>query len=96
MSFRKVTSLEINGAPWEVGFGYPGKKAGRVHDGLCSWERKRITIQRKAKGRKRTLLGVIAHEVCHAVFPSADEQYVEHLAQSIEEAYLAMLEEENG
>lgn len=89
MSFRKIVEVVIDGNTWELGYGYPGKTKGKVNDGLCSWERRRITIQRKSKGRTRKLSDVLAHELSHAVLPSLDEAYAELLGVVIGQAHEA-------
>jgi hypothetical protein len=89
MSFRKITEVTIDGKKWELGYGYPGKTDGKVNDGICNWSRRRIVIQRRARGRLRRLADVLAHELGHAIIPSMDEDYVELLGKVIGEAYEA-------
>lgn len=84
MSFRKILSININGKRWVVGYGYPGgeKIRGkiRVHDGICNWEKRKIIIQAKNRGRSRSLAETIFHEVAHARFPDMNEDAIEELS----------------
>lgn len=95
MSFRKIVEVIIDGKKWELGYGYPGKSDGRVHDGICNWGRRRIVIHRRSKGRTRHLADVLAHELGHAVIPSMDEEYVELLGRVVGEAYKAFEEHDH-
>jgi len=84
MSFRKILSININGKRWVVGYGYPGgeKIRGkiRVHDGICNWDKRKIIIQAKNRGRSRSLAETIFHEVAHARFPDMNEDAIEELS----------------
>jgi hypothetical protein len=93
MSFQKIVEVTINGKKWEIGYGYPGKINGKVNDGLCIWSRNRIVIQRKPKGRERSIVNVLTHELSHAVIPSLDEAYAEILGEVVSEAYEAFQKE---
>jgi len=76
MSFRKVTTAMINGKRWEIGFGFTGKTAGKVDEGVASYARRRIVIRSKARGRKCSLIDGAIHELLHAAVPSLKEDVV--------------------
>jgi len=80
MKFKKIASLTINGARWSIGYGNPGKNT----DGICDYEKRRITISR---GSTRNLVDVLAHEILHARFPDLNEESVNEAAGIIDEAY---------
>ena len=81
MSFRKVTSAMINGKRWEIGFGYTGKTRGKVDEGVANYERRRIVIRRKVRGRKCSLIDGAIHELLHAAVPSLKEEIVEDFGE---------------
>ena len=81
MSFKKICTATINGHRWEVGFGYPGKEKGRVHDGQTFYDRRRIVIQRR--GRTRDLIETLCHELLHAHIEALKEETVEHFSSSM-------------
>lgn len=89
MSFKRIAKITIAGEVWELGYGFPGKRNGKVNDGLCSWERRRITIQRKSLGRSRSLAEVLAHEIAHAAMPALAEDYAEIIGDVVGKAYAA-------
>lgn len=84
MKFKKIASLNINGAKWSIGYGNPGKTDGTTNDGICDYEKRRITISR---GSARSLLNVISHEILHARFRDLTEESVDEAAGIIDEAY---------
>jgi hypothetical protein len=84
MKFKKIASITINDAKWSIGYGYPGKTDGKTNDGICDYEKRRITISR---GSTRNLLDVLAHEILHARFPDLTEESVNETAGIIDEAY---------
>lgn len=99
MSFRRIGSVIINGKRWAYGFGYPcGEKVRgkiRVHDGICSWQKRRIIIQRGVKGRERSLEETVIHEVAHAVLTSMiAEETIEELASKTYKILKRMRKEE--
>ena len=83
MSFKKICTAVINGKRWEIGFGFTGKTAGRVDDGVCRYYSRRIVLQRKAKGRKCTLIDGTVHELLHAAVPSLKEDVVNDFGELV-------------
>jgi hypothetical protein len=81
MSFRRICFATINGRRWEIGFGFPGKTKGKVDEGVANYERRRIVLRRKIKGRKCSLLDGAIHELLHAAVPSLNEEVVDDFGE---------------
>ncbi len=83
MSFKKICTAMINGKRWEIGFGFTGKTKGKVDDGVCRYHTRRIVLQRKARGRKCTLIDGAVHELLHAQEPSLNEDSVNRFGELV-------------
>jgi len=84
MKFKSLGQLEINGDKWKVGYGHPGFTNGKINDGICDYERRRIVIHR---GCTRSLLSVLAHETIHASMPFVSEEYVDTTGELISQIH---------
>jgi len=84
IGFEPITTIQINGDEWTIGYGYAGKTKGRFNDGLCVYAKKRIIINRR---RVCSLLDVLAHEIIHARVPDLSETAVNDTAELIAKAY---------
>ena len=80
MSFRKICSAMFNGKRWQIGFGYTGKTRGKMDDGICRYQSKRIIIQGKHRGRLISLEEACIHECAHAAFPMIMEEDIDAFA----------------
>ena len=94
MGFRRIMSIVIRGQRWEVGFGYPNKTNGRVNDGLCHYEQKRIIIHSKKNGRKCSLADAVFHEVAHARFPDLNEDSITELGEIASRVFTELWKDE--
>ncbi len=74
--FKKICTTTINGKRWIVGYGYTGKTNGKINDGLCDYEKRRIILQRRENGRKSTIIDVAVHELMHAFLVCLNEDAV--------------------
>ena len=83
MSFKKICTAVINGKRWEIGFGFTGKTKGKVDEGVCRYHTRRIVLQRKARGRKCTLIDGAVHELLHAAVPSLKEDVVNDFGELV-------------
>jgi len=79
MKFKSLGQIEINGEKWQVGYGSP-----RNADGLCDYNKRRITINNR---RSRSLLSVLAHETIHARLPDLSEESVNETGEIISQIY---------
>ena len=84
MKFKSLGQVEINGRKWQVGYGHPGFTNGKMDDGVCNYETRRITINR---GSTRSLLSVLAHEAIHARLPDLSEESVNETGELISQIY---------
>jgi hypothetical protein len=84
MKFKSLGQVEINGEKWQVGYGHPGTTNGKTDDGVCNYQKRRITINRRST---RSLLSVLAHEAIHARLPDLSEESVNATGELISEIY---------
>lgn len=77
--------ITIRKQEWAYGYGDAGVTNGQPNDGICEYDVCRIIIRRR--GRSRSLLNVVAHEVAHAFFPSAREGQIERFSRAFEQIY---------
>jgi len=94
MGFRRIMSIVIRGQRWEVGFGYPNKTNGKINDGLCDYEKKRIIIHSKKNGRKCSLADAVFHEVAHARLPDLNEDAITELGEIAAKVFSRCLTDE--
>jgi len=79
MKFKSLGQVEIRGEKWEVGYGSP-----KNSDGLCDYEKRRITIHNRCTC---SLLSVLAHETIHARLPDLSEESVNETGELISQIY---------
>lgn len=82
MSFKKVGTFELFGDIWEYGWGKTASTPNGPAVGICNYEKKRITINRKYH-EECSLPDVVSHEVFHAFVPTAREEIPELFGQVV-------------
>lgn len=81
--FKKICTATINGKRWDIGFGFTGRTKGKIDDGVCRYHSRMVVLQRKAKGRKCTIIDGAVHELLHAYLPCLHEDSVTEFAELV-------------
>jgi len=84
VKFKGVAKVDINGRKWEIGYGHPGLTDGTINDGICDYDKRRITIYNRCT---RSLLSVLAHEILHARLHDISEEAVDECGELISKVY---------
>jgi hypothetical protein len=95
MSFQKITSIIINKKRWTIGYGFPGKTKGKVDEGSCNYEKRKVIIHHKKKGRICSLAEIVFHEIAHARFPDMKEDSINELGKIAAAVFHKMQEYES-
>ena len=95
MSFKKIGTFYCMGDTWEYGWGRTLKTENGTAVGVCNYEKKRSTINKKYY-EDCNLSDVVAHEVFHAFVPTAREDIPDAFGQVVGDMVEALSKSESA